>query len=236
MESNSYSHRWFKFFHVGIAETRTTQETDFVCACAPLPSFREVIDLCCGMGRHARALCNRGYSVTGVERDALTVARARDLAGGPSYIHADVRNFQPDLCAYDLAIMMSQSFGYFDAATNRDLLKRIASGVRAGGRVVLDLWNPGFFATHHGKRDFESSDGIVRERKRVEDGRLFVHLDYPDSGHEDFEWQLFTPSEMTSLADSIGLDLTVACTDFDMAAKPCPAKPRIQFVLERRYE
>jgi hypothetical protein len=77
-------------------------------------------------------------------------------------------------------------------------------------------------------------NGIVRERKRVEDGRLFVRLDYPDGGHDHFEWQLFTPSEMISLADSLGLTLIVSCTDFDLAVEPCPAKPRIQFVLERR--
>ena len=233
-EPNFYSHRWFQFFHTGIAETRTTQEIDFVCACAPLPGFRKVVDVCCGMGRHARALFSRGYSVTGVERDAVAIARARELAGGPSYIQADIRNYQPDICAYDLAIVMSQSFGHFDAATNRDLLRRLTTGVREGGRVVLDLWSPEFFATHQGERDFELPDGIVRERKRVEDGRLFVHLDYPDGGHDDFEWELFTPSEMISLADSVDLTLIVSCTDFDMAAEPCPAKPRIQFVLERR--
>jgi len=234
LEANSYSHRWFKFFHSGIAEIRTAQEVDFVCACAPLPGFRKVVDVCCGMGRHARALCRRGYSVTGVERDALAIARARELAGGPSYIQTDVRDYQPDICAFDLAIVMSQSFGHFDAATNRDLLRRLATGVREGGRVVLDLWSPEFFAAHQGERDFELPDGIVRERKRVEDSRLFVHLEYSDGGHDDFEWQLFTPSEMSSLADSVGLALIVSCTDFDMAVELCPAKPRIQFVLERR--
>jgi SAM-dependent methyltransferase len=233
-EPNSYSHHWFKFFHSGIAETRTTREVDFVCACAPLPCFRKVVDVCCGMGRHARALFQRGYSVTGVERDALAIARARELAGGPSYLQTDVRDYQPAISAYDLAIVMSQSFGHFDAATNRDVLRRLATGVREGGRVVLDLWSPEFFATHQGERKFELPNGIVRERKRVEDGRLFVHLDYPDGGHDDFEWQLFTPSEMISLTDSIGLTHIISGTDFDLAVEPCPAKPRIQLVLERR--
>jgi hypothetical protein len=27
-EVNAYSHRWFKFFHIGITETRTAQELD----------------------------------------------------------------------------------------------------------------------------------------------------------------------------------------------------------------
>jgi SAM-dependent methyltransferase len=232
-EPNSYSHRWFRYFHIGIPESRTTQEIDFVCACGALPCFRNVVDLCCGMGRHARALFGRGYSVTGVDRDPVAIGRARDLAGGPSYIQADVRDYQLDSGAYDLAIVMSQSFGYFDAATNRDVLGRLAAGLREGGRVVLDLWNPEFFATHQGERDFASPGGIVRERRRVEDDRLIVHLDYPGGGYDDFQWQLFTPAEMISFAASAGLTLIVSCTDFDLAAKPGPAKPRLQFVLER---
>ena len=140
------------------------------------------------MGRHARALFSRGYSVTGVDRDAVAIAKARELACGPSYIQSDVRDYQPDAGACDAAIVMSQSFGHFDAVTNRDVLRRLAAGLREGGRVILDLWNPEFFATHQGERDFELSNGIVRERKRIEDGRLFVHLDYPDDGADDFEW------------------------------------------------
>jgi SAM-dependent methyltransferase len=137
--TNSYSQDWFKFFHAGMAEARTSQEADFVCRGAPLPGFRKVLDLCCGKGRHSRALASRGYSVTGVERDAAAIAKARELAGGPSYLQADVRDYQPDISAYDLAIVMAQSFGYFDAATNRDLLRRLATGVRNGGRIILDF-------------------------------------------------------------------------------------------------
>src|SRR5437588_9652596 len=183
-ESNSYSQRWFEFFHTNIAKERTTTEADFICASAPLPGFRKVLDVCCGMGRHARVLCSRGYSVTGVERDATAIARARGLAGGPNYIHADVREYEPDVSAFDVAIVMSQSFGYFDAATNRDLLRRLAMGVREDGRVILDLWNSEFFVTRQGERDLDLSNGIVRERKRLEGDRLFVHLDYPDGNHE----------------------------------------------------
>lgn len=231
--TNSYSQNWFNFFHAGIAESRTGQEVDFVCACAPLPRFRDVLDLCCGMGRHSRALAQRGYVVTGVERDASAVARARELAGGATYVEADVRGYAPRPGAYDLAILMSQSFGYFDAPANRDLLKRLGNGLRGGGRIILDLWNPEFFATHQGTRDFELPSGIVRERREIRNERLFVHLDYPDGGADDFEWQLFTPAEMRSLAEGAGLALVIACTDFNLRTKPDPAKPRLQFVLER---
>jgi len=234
-ESNAYSHRWFESFHVGISDTRTLPEVDFISSIAPLPEFRTVADVCCGMGRHARVLSKRGYAVTGVDRDSVILDKACELGWGPRYVKADLHDYQPEMAVYDLMIVMGQSFGHFDAATNRTVLRRLAAGLRERGRLILDLWNPDFFASHQGGRDFELPNGIVHETKRVQDGRLFVHLDYPGGGQDDFDWELFTREQMISLADSVGLDLIISCTDFNMAAEPSPAKPRIQFVLERRY-
>jgi len=232
-EPNAYSHRWFELFHIGIGEARTIQEAAFVCRCAPLPDFRKLVDVCCGMGRHARALSGQGYSVIGIDRDALAIAKARELAGGPTYVHADIRDYRPAPGAFDVAIVMSQSFGYFDPPTNRDVLGRLAAGLRKGGRVILDLWNQEFFAAHQGERELETASGVVRESKRLNGDRLCVQLDYPDGAHEEFEWQLFPPAQMISLAQSVGLGLILSCADFDTASTPSPAKPRIQFVLER---
>jgi SAM-dependent methyltransferase len=232
-EPNAYSRQWFEFFHFDIGEERTIQEATFVCRCAPLPDFRKLADVCCGMGRHARALSNLGYSVVGVDRDADVISQARKLGGGPSYVHADVGDYRPAHGTLDVAIFMSQSFGYFDPTTNRDVLGRLAAGLREGGRVILDLWNQEFFAAHQGERELEAPSGVVQESKRLNGDRLCVQLDYPDGAHEDFEWQLFTPAQMIALAQSIGLALMRSCTDFDTTITPSPARPRIQFVLER---
>ena len=72
------------------------QETAFVSRCAPLPSFRKVLDACCGMGRHARILSSRGYSVIGIDRDSDAIARARALAGRPSYENVDIRDYRSE--------------------------------------------------------------------------------------------------------------------------------------------
>jgi SAM-dependent methyltransferase len=231
---NLYSQRWFEFFHAGIADERTKREIEFICSVAPLPEFRTVLDVCCGMGRHARALATRGYSVTGIERDAAAVARARELAGGPIYLQTDMRHHRPTAAASDLVIVMSQSFGYFDAAANRALLGQLATGTRGGGRIVLDLWNPEFFVAHQGERDLALPGGIVTEHKRVEYGRLFVDLTYPGGGGDTFEWELFTPAQMRAAAQSVGLALMIACTDFEAGTEPKSESPRIQFVLESR--
>ena len=72
---NASSHRWFDFFQVNISEARTMQETEFICRWAPLPGFRNVVDLFCGMGRHARALSRRGYSLVGIDRDVDVITK-----------------------------------------------------------------------------------------------------------------------------------------------------------------
>ncbi len=232
--ANAYSPSWFEAFHISIPPERTERETEFICAVAPLPEFRNVLDVCCGMGRHARALAQRGYAVTGIERDAAAVARARESGGGPNYVQADITDYRPEHSAYDLVISISQSFGYFDAATNRELLRRFADSLRPGGRVILDLWNPAFFERRQGERDLQTPTGVVRESKRVERDRLFVNLFYPDGTAEKFEWQMFSPHEMKTLAESIGLEFQNGWTDFDTIPQPNADKPRIQFVLQRK--
>ena len=232
--SNSYSRQWFEFFHDSIGEERTSREAEFICQVAPLPGFRRLLDVCCGNGRHARALSARGYSVTGIERDAVAITKARGLGGGPEYIEADVRDYEATKAEFDLAIVMSQSFGYFDAGTNRELLRRLAANVRSGGRIILDVWNPEFFTSHVGERVLDMPAGKVREHKRVNDGRLIVRLTYPDGNEESFDWQLFTPTEMESLAGSVGLSLEKTCANFNPATIPTAGDARLQFVLERR--
>jgi SAM-dependent methyltransferase len=232
-EPNAYSTRWFEFFHVGISEARTTQETTFICRCAPLPHFRKVLDVCCGMGRHARSLSSQGYSVIGIDRDGHMIAKARELAGGPSYVNTDVRDYRPEPGAFDVAISMSQSFGYFDSTTNREFLGQLAAAVREGGRIILDLWNPDFFAAHQGELELQGPGGVARETKRVKGDRLLVQLDYPNGGQDQFEWQLFSPKQMDSMAESVGLRRLLTCTDFDEATAPSQTNPRVQFVFER---
>ncbi|RYD62560.1 MAG: methyltransferase domain-containing protein [Verrucomicrobiaceae bacterium] len=231
--SNTYTQRWFESFHLSIPEARTHLEVEFICSFAPLTSFVRIADVCCGAGRHTRALAERGYLATGIDRDPAIVAKARELGGGPTYLEGDLRLYVPDPEAYDMIIIMGQSYGHFDSATNAPVLQRLAAGLRDRGRIVLDLWNPDFFVAHQGKRELSGPEGMVHETKLVEDGRLFVHLNYPGGDSEDFEWELFTPEVMNAMVGPLGLRVIACCTDFDSSIDPCDSKPRIQFVLER---
>jgi SAM-dependent methyltransferase len=231
-EANQYSQQWFDHFHAGISGERTLRETDFLATQLPLPEFRRVADVCCGIGRHARALSHRGYRVTGVERDAAALTRARELAGGVDYERADVRDWRPETGSFDAVIVMAQSFGYFDAAANFAVLQRLAGALRSGGRLVLDLWNPRFFAVLQGVREFVLPQGVVRETKHVAGERLEVTLDYPCGSSEEFSWQLFSPSGLSDFVVPAGLSLLRFSAGFG-TSPPSDDIPGWQCVLER---
>jgi SAM-dependent methyltransferase len=108
----------------------------------------EVLDSCCGPGRHSLELASRGYRVTGVDitEAYLDAARAStaafDFAGSggedPRFLHADIRTFAADR-PFDLAINLYTSFGYFaDPADDLAALRRIRASLRPGGALVLE--------------------------------------------------------------------------------------------------
>jgi ubiquinone/menaquinone biosynthesis C-methylase UbiE len=106
-----------------------------------------VLDLACGSGDHARRLTRRGLNVVGVEIAASLVAYCREKAAEEDL--ATVRFEQGDMrqLAYedefDAVLLLSGSFGFFDEMTNRDVLVRMVRSLRSGGRMLIDVFDPG---------------------------------------------------------------------------------------------
>jgi SAM-dependent methyltransferase len=74
-----------------------------------------VLDQCCGPARHSLILARKGFTVTGVDRSPFLLSKARELAAdsGIELVEADMRDFiRP--AAFDLALSLFTSFGYFD--------------------------------------------------------------------------------------------------------------------------
>jgi SAM-dependent methyltransferase len=119
------------------------------------------LDLCCGFGRVGLELARRGFSVTGVDITASYLEAARENAAAESlpaeFIHDDVRSFK---CpgAFDIAVNLYNSFGYFeDPAHDRLFVKNAFDSLIRGGV---------FFIETQGKelavRDFTESEWFHR--------------------------------------------------------------------------
>ncbi len=60
MTTNAYSSLWFRLFMPLQTEESTRNDVAFLTRQLPLPRYRRVLDLCCGYGRHALGLAERG--------------------------------------------------------------------------------------------------------------------------------------------------------------------------------
>ena len=135
---------WVKLYPFIFPEQKFAIADDQVASILKLVSLEggNVLDLACGPGRHATALAQKGFLVTGVDLSSVLLRTARDRAHAENvdieWIQEDMRRFvRPN--AFDLAINIFTAFGYFD--NKRDdltVLRNIHQSLRKGGVFVID--------------------------------------------------------------------------------------------------
>jgi SAM-dependent methyltransferase len=225
----AYSDAWFETF-ARPEDAQTEREVAFLLDVLPSPPAK-VLDVPCGFGRHARTLARRGYRVTGIEKNEAVAEEAR-RAGLEVHV-LDVRALRELPGMFDAVICMWASFGWFDDATNEDVLGQMAGKTRSGGVVVLDVYDPAWFRAHQGPHEIDRRGRRVLEHKRVVGNRLHTTLDYEDGTRDAFEWRLYEPDELRALAPALGLDLEQACAGFEPTVTPTGEIARMQLVFRR---
>lgn len=230
---NLYSREWFELF----LQTRpyTQEEAAFIERNLPNPPYRRVLDLCCGEGRHTNILAEKGYEMVGVDLDAEALAiAARNSRGGTVYLEKDMRALYEVPGQFDAVLSLWQSFGYFDEATNRDILRQIGEKLVPGGRLILELYHRAYWVKNQGVRELERKRVKIRAENRLTGNRLRSSLIYgAELGADIFEWQLYSPEEIQALAQDYGLEMVLSCTECDEGKAVTPQKPMMQFVFEK---
>lgn len=153
-----------------------------------------LLDLCCGPGRHSVPFARRGFSVTAVDASAALLERARSYADEAGvaieWELRDMREFvRPD--AFDLAINMFTSFGFFDdPADNLAVLENVRRSLRPGAAVVMDMGGKEVIA-----RKFERTAA-----SELPDGRLMVQRRdvIDDWGRIENEWLFIDGADVRS--------------------------------------
>jgi SAM-dependent methyltransferase len=153
----------------------TGVEVDAIIRLLAVRSGANVLDLCCGVGRHSIELARRGFNVTGVDRTRLYLDKARNLAAAEQlnveFFQADMREFlRPN--SYDAAINYFTAFGYFDdPADDLKVARNLCASLKPGGRLLLDMIGKEIVAAKFSPRDFtRHGDTIVLEERRLLDG------------------------------------------------------------------
>lgn len=148
----------------------------------------EILDLCCGMGRHSLALVESGYRMTGMDLSDVLLAEARrmDEREQVSWIKGDMRSI-PLEGPFDAVVNLFTSFGYFDNdSENAAVLREIGRVLKPGGRFILDYLNPGYVVKNLVPAS-ERNDGetIIREKRSIEEGCVRKRIIISEPGSPD---------------------------------------------------
>jgi SAM-dependent methyltransferase len=142
----AYSH----YYDLLYEDKNYSKEVEFVSAIIRrhAPDARTVLDLGCGTGIHACAFAREGYLVTGLDRSADMLAKARERrtqAGANGSVHVDfqqgdIRDFKLT-ARFDVVVALFHVIGYLPA--NADLeaaFARIREHLNPGGLLIFDHW------------------------------------------------------------------------------------------------
>lgn len=233
---HTYSADWYDVFSDHVPAGQTDAEVAFVTRHLPRSSFPRILDLACGRGRHATRLAAAGYEILGVDSNLEAIALARQSRSPAAFRVHDMRHLT-ELAkegAFDGVLCMWQSFGHLAEEENTRVLHAIASILRPGGRLVLDLYQwPA--ARRLPAEEAGARAGVhVATRRTWHGDRLRVELQYETEGTDAFEWRVYRTSEVRDLAAGAGLLEVVTCAWWDETRAPTDEDLRVQYVYERR--
>jgi SAM-dependent methyltransferase len=107
-----------------------------------LPPGSHILDLCCGHGRIAIPLGQRGYRMTGLDLSALSLERAQadaEAAGvSIEWLHGDMRAI-PFEAAFDAVINIFTSFAYLESEEDDlEVLRQVRKALKPGNLFLLE--------------------------------------------------------------------------------------------------
>ena len=222
------------------------REVDFIADALQLRNGMNILDVGCGPGRHALELAARKYRVTGIDISRKLIHAARRKAedsqiSGATFIRADMRHMTFTR-AFDAAISVFTSFGYFSEADNERVIRNVASALRPGGRFLLDIINKDWLIANFQKSRTSTSENVTMTE-------IVDHFD-PDSGIFSSTWiferdgqetgrftptlKIYSQEEITILLEKCGFQIEKLMGDYT-GSDFTPQSPRAVIVARKTH-
>ncbi len=216
-------------------------QVDFVTRMCGLTPGARVLDLGCGAGRHSILLAERGVNVTGVDLSPRLLKLARERwasrnpdRSGPFFAPGDMR-WPPVSGPFDAVLMLDVTLGVFAVdAEHVRTLAAVRERLKPGGRLVLELFNPYFWAHNQVTQHFPAgtasaaADLVRTYRFDPVEGRVIDQITLFDAHGRhrvpDQRLRVWTPPELKALFSSAGFGAVQSCgsTGWDVPEAPLP--------------
>ena len=207
-------------------EAEAKGQIEFLMRHIRLPDGAKVLDLCCGCGRHAVELKQRGYDVVGLDLSEelleLACSRAYECGEDMDFIQCDMREI-PYEDHFDLIVNFFTSFGYFaDDAENQKVLLSMAKALKPGGKFLVDYMNPENVARNlveKDEKDIAEGIHVIQERwidespRRISKKITLIRDDEESIYRESV--RMYSHEEMVKMLSEANLELLETYGDFD---------------------
>jgi D-alanine-D-alanine ligase len=197
----------------------TAREIDVFIEALALEPDLQILDLCCGQGRHALELARRGYQhVFGLDRSHYLINRARKLnrqvGASVQFREGDARKMRFKRDMFDVVIIPGNSFGYFESLKeDRRVLEEVKRVLKPGGRLLVDVTDGQYMRENFEPRSWEWIDKnyfVCRERSLSKSGdqlvsrEVITHVTRGVIADQFYAERLYTQQELTRLLSDIG--------------------------------
>lgn len=189
-----------------------------------LQSGQHLFDVTCGPGLYAVDLAKRGLTITGVDFGPASITYARELAQKESvdhlcqFIQQDVRQMDFAGSDFDAALFLYGQLAVFTKEEARSLLKQIASALRPGAKLCVELLNPDRVDKEDSNWWFTDDTGLWGDAPFIHLGERFwdadnaisierfytLHLDNGRCDEVHLCDQTYPPEEMTAMMQAAG--------------------------------
>lgn len=233
---------WFDspYYHILYGHRDEQEARDFLDRLIALPFFQQahdVADVCCGKGRHAAYLHQRGFEVTGYDLSSASIHYCNSIAGaGMRFAVHDIREPLPHH-GFDVVLNLFTSFGYFNIDQDHQVaFENMCHALNENGRFIIDFLNPEQIKKNLIGKEVVIKGGIRFEIERtIEHHRLIKKIGFTHEGKRfDFEENV----ALISLADfqrylaSCGMETELLFGNYELHPYDPSASPRMILIAK----
>ncbi|MFF2907198.1 class I SAM-dependent methyltransferase [Paenibacillus sp. NPDC057934] len=185
----------------------------------------KMLDVGCGMGRHALSLAGLGCKVTGIDlsEELLQKAQDHDTEGEVAWKRADMRELPFENGEFEVAVNLFTSFGYFDLdADNLQALQEMHRVLQPEGRFLIDFLNPEYVRSTLVPESFrvDTETGWGISESRIIDNNIVkknISIIPQDKPHRHYSEQvkLYDLSWFQAAFREVGFEMTALYGDYD---------------------
>ena len=207
---------WFDspFYHILYKDrdyTEAQQFMDNLTNYLNIPEGGKILDLACGKGRHSIYLNTLGYTVTGVDLSANSIAHAKQFENETLQFNVHDMS-KPYAQKFDAVFNLFTSFGYFEKEEdNLNTIKAIKADLNEFGFGVIDFMNSEYVIDNLIAEDIKTVEGIDFKQKRsVVNGYIIKDISFTvDNENYNFQERVrgFKLADFESLFNQAGVYL-----------------------------